>query len=165
MSILEEYQAWLASHKTRFMKSVFIDPNSGCWIWTGREDDGGYGVFTLDKKRKKAHRVSYELFVGVISNTICVLHKCDVRLCVNPKHLFLGTRGDNMEDAITKRRFNHKGRNNPSAVLVENDVKEIKRNENNETQEELAKKYGVTQSTVSHIKTGRTWSYLDDKLV
>lgn len=92
--------------KERFMKFVSPEPNSGCWLWTGGTvQPGGYGVFApRTSPQTTAHRVSWMLFVGPIPDGLQVCHHCDVRLCVNPDHLFLGTSQDNHSDMVRKKR-------------------------------------------------------------
>jgi hypothetical protein len=79
-------------------------PWTGCWLWTGSVASHGYGDLRLNKKTKLAHRLSWELANGHIPDGYFVLHRCDVRLCVNPSHLFLGTTTDNMRDKVKKGR-------------------------------------------------------------
>lgn len=89
----------------RFMDKIQPVTESGCWIWMASLNTRtGYGQFGLNGGMEFAHRASYKLFRGDIPETICVLHKCDVRPCVNPNHLFLGTKKDNAQDAISKGR-------------------------------------------------------------
>lgn len=92
----------------RFEKFVFPDPNSGCWLWGGSEGTQGYGQFGVrvggKSMPKLAHRVAWALYRGPIPDGICVLHRCDVRLCVNPDHLFLGSVPDNQRDMARKGR-------------------------------------------------------------
>lgn len=95
--------------KARFYKKFIVHPGSRCWIWTAslRGDfKGGYGQIGLDRRRgvHDAHRVSWLLHHGEIPTGMCVLHKCDNPKCVNPEHLFLGTRTENTLDMITKGR-------------------------------------------------------------
>src|SRR4051812_28062773 len=78
----------------------------GCWIWTGAKSKPGYGIMRIDRNTlKHAHRVSYEYFnkCSVPSN-LCICHRCDVKLCVNPEHQFVGTQEDNIKDKTEKNR-------------------------------------------------------------
>ena len=77
-----------------------------CWLWTAFTKENGYGQFGRAKHDGVyAHRFSYELHVGPVPEGLCVLHKCDVRSCVRPDHLFLGTERDNAHDRDTKGRM------------------------------------------------------------
>jgi len=88
----------------RIIDKVKIDHN-GCWIWQGSIANNGYGNIKYKGKRWNTHRVSYIEFVGDIPEGLFVLHKCDVRACCNPEHLWLGTQKDNMHDASLKGRI------------------------------------------------------------
>lgn len=83
----------------------------GCWLWTGRLSVVGYGQIKQHYQTRHAHRVSYELNIGPIPPGLVVCHTCDVRACVNPDHLWLGTFGDNNRDREAKGR----GRWGPNA--------------------------------------------------
>jgi hypothetical protein len=84
----------------------FVDKSGDCWLWTGCTN-GKYGRIGDGKssRTKLAHRASYEMHFGPIPKGLWVLHRCDTPACVNPDHLFLGTRADNMKDAHEKGRI------------------------------------------------------------
>lgn len=79
----------------------FINKVNGCWEWAGAKTDNGYGAYM----RYRAHRYSFILFNGDITDGLLVLHKCDNPPCVNPSHLFLGTQSDNIKDCVSKGRW------------------------------------------------------------
>ena len=85
-----------------------------CWLWTGSRNDAGYGKIGNEGESAYAHRVSYELRYGPLSDGLFVLHKCDNPPCVNPNHLFAGTALDNHLDMVQKGR--QKGRNGKPRV-------------------------------------------------
>lgn len=80
--------------------NVSTSDSTDCWLWQRSFFFNGYGRFG----DHRAHRVAWEFVNGKISDGLLVLHKCDVRSCVNPSHLFLGTQMDNMHDMIEKGR-------------------------------------------------------------
>jgi hypothetical protein len=93
----------------KFWEHTDVRGPDECWPWKLAPGNAGYGLVTLWKFKRTAHRVSYELHHGPIpdlggNHGGCVLHKCDNRICVNPNHLFLGTQGDNMRDMFAKGR-------------------------------------------------------------
>lgn len=81
-----------------------IVPGGGCWLWKGFVHKNGYGEMSYHGDGKRVHRLSYFLFKGPIPEGMDVCHACDVRHCVNPDHLWIGTRKQNMEDCSSKRR-------------------------------------------------------------
>lgn len=88
----------------RFYSKFEPDPNTGCFLWTGAIDSGGYGSFRLNGRVEKAHRASWILHTGNIENNMHVLHSCDNRCCVNIDHLSIGTNADNCFDRAKRNR-------------------------------------------------------------
>jgi len=145
----------------RFWKKV--DRSGGpdtCWPWTGYIGENGYGIVSIKGKGYKAHRVSYFIEHGRIDNDRLVLHRCDVRACVNPAHLFLGTPEDNSQDAVRKGR-NTKlyGEQNGKAKLTHTTVLAIRRlcKRDGVYQKTVAKQFGVSEATVSYVVNGGRW--------
>lgn len=108
-----------------------------------------------------AHRWSYENFVGPVPVGMMVCHRCDVRCCVNPHHLFLGTHADNMADMTAKGRSLHGERHN-LVRLSEPEVREIRAlwAAGGTTQDEIAGRFKTTKGTVSLIVRGHTWKHI-----
>lgn len=90
---------------------------SGCWLWERSRQKSGYGDFKLHGKHHYAHRASYEAFVGPIPEGMQVCHRCDVRSCVRPSHLFVGTNNDNIADSMRKGRRKGIKRNRPFGLV------------------------------------------------
>lgn len=89
----------------RIMAASTPEPNTGCWLWLGSTGNSGYGKLRIGHTQDvSAHRASFATFKGLIPSGMCVLHSCDVRLCVNPDHLFIGTKSDNTRDMVRKGR-------------------------------------------------------------
>lgn len=148
----------------RFWAKVNKTPT--CWLWTGAPTPFGYGKLSEGRKGGKqyrAHRFSWELHRGPVPPGLWVLHACDVRLCVNPEHLFLGTAEDNVADMLAKGRNKsvsgeRHGRHKLSALQVRQVrwllVKGF-------SQQRIAQFFGVVQQTVSRIKTEVGWQQVD----
>ena len=81
-----------------------VDSETGCWIWQRAHQKNGYGTAHLYGRSTPAHRVAYKAFIGEITLGLEVCHKCDVRDCVNPAHLYLATHAENMRDLGRKGR-------------------------------------------------------------
>jgi hypothetical protein len=131
----------------RFMAKVEKIPFTDCWIWSGALKPNGYGDMLFKSRTQTAHRISYQLFVGEIDKNLDVCHKCDVRHCVNPSHLFAGTRKQNMEDAKAKNRMS-KSRSKLTQQQA-NDIKQL-----NIPNYLIAQKYDVSQNIICRIKKG-----------
>lgn len=92
----------------RFWGNVDRGEPDECWLWRGTRSGRrafAYGCLWINAKPRYAHRLSYELTRGAIPDGLNVLHRCDIPLCVNPAHLFIGTQRDNVHDAIKKGRL------------------------------------------------------------
>lgn len=93
--------------KERLLYYSVPEPNTGCWLWTAATFSGkygSYGAIRVKNKLSKAHRVSYQTFVGPIPSGLSVCHRCDTPECINPDHLFVGTKKDNSLDMMKKGR-------------------------------------------------------------
>ena len=96
----------------RIMQSAKVIDETGCWEWLLSKQKNGYGQIKHEGKMKRAHRVSFEAFNGEIPVGLEVMHTCDNRSCVNPKHLICGTHSENMKDIVAKSR-QRRGENHP----------------------------------------------------
>jgi hypothetical protein len=147
--------------RERFLAKVCPESNGGCWLWRGLIRPDGYGGTSLDGKPQSAHRAAWILFRGEIGPGLLVCHKCDVRACVNPEHLFLGTYTDNARDREEKGR-SMRGEKNHSSKLSTEQVSRIKTAlaEDRMYVSEIAREYGVTPSTIAAIAKGTTWRHV-----
>jgi hypothetical protein len=136
---------------------------SECIIWKGAMRWNGYGRvddFSTGKRRQiSAHRAAWEKVHGPIPAGLCVCHKCDVRACVNPDHLFLGTKADNNHDMKQKGRYRilH-GAAHPNHKLTENDARIIR--QSRESERALSKQFGISKSGIHRVRNGL--SYAED---
>lgn len=148
-----------------FWRSVDVVEGE-CWLWKGTiNPDDGYGQFCTGPRRKsktiRAHRFSYELYFGKITNNLYVCHKCDIRNCVNPEHLFLGTAADNIKDASKKGRL-RLGESHPKTTLTSEEVLRIREKYNCEATSiiKLSKEFNVSTSTIWRILKRETWKHV-----
>jgi len=144
---------------TVVLESVPV-PESGCWIWSGdTKSRGGYGRVFIDGGMVMAHRFSWMAYNGEIPPGSIVCHRCDTPPCVNPEHLFLGSHKDNANDREAKGRGNQvKHETHGRAKLDNAQVEEIRAwLHAGEPQSFIARQYGVSQQTISAIKTGAGW--------
>jgi hypothetical protein len=135
-------------------------PNSsGCTLWSGPTIKG-YGYLRVNKKIVYAHRFSYQQYVGPIPKGMLVCHRCDVPLCQNPKHLFLGTIQQNNLDKYIKGRVSRLiGEKNPNAKITNDIAKRIclLYNSKKYTQKHIGKLFCINDRQVSKIVNGKAW--------
>jgi hypothetical protein len=143
-----------------------IEKTETCWIWTGCLTAKGYGRITVRGKTVCfAHRVAYEQFVGPIPDGMIVRHDCDNPRCVNPRHLVIGTCKENSEDMVKRGRVS-RGTRHPCAKLTPEIVLEIRKLYQPYSREfgckGLGKKYGVAESAIHNVISGKNWSFIGD---
>lgn len=140
----------------RFMEKVEKHFN-GCWYWTAFRNPKGYGMFKVNGRHIGAHRISYEIFVGEIPKGLLCLHRCDNPPCVNPKHLFIGTNQDNMDDMKEKGR-GHAGDKSWRSKLTWEKVRNIRRGYRGGVRmADLARENNVNPSCIEKIVNNRRW--------
>lgn len=146
--------------QSRFWKKVV--KCDGCWKWTGAINHNGYGVWSVicgDKtKNFLAHRVSFHLTNGPVSGL--VLHRCDVRDCVNPYHLFTGNHADNTHDAMSKNRL-AVGERHGNSRLTKEIVLEVRRMHSaGHIQAEIHRRFNLSRPLVSDLVNRKKWRHL-----
>lgn len=141
--------------------AITADDNQ-CWLWLGNINPiNGYGRFKTSSKIDSAHRVAWMYPDYVIPDGMLVCHSCDNPQCCNPKHLFIGTYQDNVDDMVEKGRnswADHIGEVNPNSKLTEEMVLEIRSSTANSR--ELSIKYGVSRAHIRSIIRRLTWKHI-----
>lgn len=138
----------------KFWGQVDVGLDCECWPWRGRSNAGGYGRHDA----AMAHRVAYTLVNGEIPDGMIIRHNCDNPPCCNPKHLLVGTHADNMQDCISRKRIAHGAKQHKTSITAE-DALYIRKNPDRMTGRALAAKFGLSPSTISYIRSGKTWRY------
>lgn len=133
-----------------------VQKTESCWLWTGMVLSNGYGQIKSDRKQS-VHRFSWELHRGAIPDGMVVCHKCDVRNCVNPEHLFIGTPADNNRDMREKSRH-ARGERVCGSRLTSSQVLDIRAAD--DTYAELGRRYGVSATSIRKIKARKTWAWI-----
>lgn len=173
---------WNVPAKIRFWRQVNkngpIHPTlkTRCWEWLGALVSDGYGCIYIHNKRNGAHRFSWELHNGEIPDGLWVLHKCDNPKCVNPSHLFVGNRQQNVDDMMNKGRLEApKGEKNGFSSLTPDQVLEIRTKFKRQSRKgqkgragnvssnanELAKEYGISAHHVRALVRKIAWKHLE----
>jgi predicted XRE-type DNA-binding protein len=147
----------------RFISKITLGSENECWMWKGGKFSNGYGVFHLARKLVKAHRVSFQLFVNDIPDGWEICHRCDVKLCCNPAHLFLGDSNDNIQDMKRKgRNGSAHGSKHGQAKLTDEEVRKIRYlySQGDLLQKEIAAQFGIQQQHVSDLVLNNNWKHL-----
>ncbi len=148
--------------RERFEDKWEVVTESGCWLWVARLNKHGYGTFQIGCRSCLAHRVSFEIYRSPIPEGMEILHKCDVRACVNPQHLYVGTQFENMRDRSERSSWEQaKGSQSVRSKLTEEDVLEIRRMSSaGRSYAELSERFGICKSNVATIVRRETWRHV-----
>lgn len=138
-----------------------VERGPGCWLWEGATTTWGYGTIKADGQMRAAHRLSWEIHNGPIPPGLQVCHRCDVRNCVNPTHLFLGTAKDNAADMNAKGRHGRgwkavrRGEHHQAAKLSDAQVIEMRAAiAAGEVHRSIARRFGVSHTYVYKLARG-----------
>lgn len=168
----------MSAYPIPFEDMICPEPTTGCWLYTGGLDVFGYGKVNYARYHEHlAHRVAWRMAKGDPAGDKCVLHRCDTPACVNPDHLFLGTRQDNNADMVRKGRqrslpwaenirskdpsLSARGERNGWAVLTDDLVRDIRRQAAaGVSRVAIARQIGVTPECVGLVANRRTWRHV-----
>lgn len=159
----------------RFWNKVDVRGPEDCWLWKGTLVEAGYGKMNILKKHQLTHRVSVILSGRELHGDLCACHTCDVRACCNPRHLFIGTRSENLADMTMKGRrargkthrsftspeSTPRGEKHCGAKLNDNIVREIIFLKKCDVMsKDIAVRFGVSTATISYILNGNRWKHI-----
>lgn len=145
----------------RMLDKRLVDPGSGCWLYLGLINPGGYGSISFEGMQTTVHRVAMHLWRNFdILDSRMICHKCNVRACFNPDHLYAGTAADNSRDMLQAGTYQY-GVRHFRARLTDDDIPIIRaRRASGETQTSIARAFNVNQGTISAVISGRTWRHV-----
>lgn len=139
-----------------------VEKGPSCWLWTGAFYGSGYGVIRDEtSKRDGAHRVSFRLHKGLIPLGLHVLHirTCPTKACVNPDHLYAGTRSENIQDCLAVGGM-HTARGEKAGKSILSEVQVLQIRKDPRTPRLIAEELGLAKTTVYYAKTGQTWAHV-----
>lgn len=143
---------------SKFYDRISHEDSNGCWIWNGNKMTTGYGRLDTGKIVYHAHRLSYMIHHEIIQDGLVVRHKCDNRICVNPKHLEIGTHHDNAIDREERHEDYHlRGEEHPKAKLTQIQINDIRSRYKRGNGKILAQEYNVSTATISYIINYKKW--------
>ncbi len=142
-----------------FEKRFIPEPNTGCWLWlAGVNPSNGYGRFYGPaRKLLYAHKFSYTFYKGPIPRGLILRHTCDVKICVNPDHIILGTHLDNARDAVQRGLYS-KGETHGCVKLDVTTVLAIREAKGSTL--EVARRFNISRMHVDRIRQRRSWKHL-----
>jgi hypothetical protein len=166
----------------RMQDKYIIDEATGCWNWIAAcRDSARYGAMKINGSVVDSHRISYAVYNGDIEDGICVCHKCDNMKCINPNHLFLGTKDDNNKDMFKKGRYargdNSGARLHPESVARGENAYFSKLSEYEVTNilndyyfslkkvKDICIQYKVDRGTIADITQRRTWVHVYNRVM
>jgi hypothetical protein len=151
---------------TKPVRSIrYTVDEKGCWICISHRPSGsGYPRIRINKRLYNMNRYVYTLEVGGIPDGFCVMHTCDNKMCINPKHLKAGTLAENTIDGWAKGLYpqdkgRHKGEDAYNHKLSEEAVRRIRKDRKNGAVK-LSRIYGVSKATIQRARRGITWAHV-----
>lgn len=148
-----------ASIAERLERNSMPEPNSGCVLWLAACDDDGYGLINNTGGSRRAHVVAYEQAHGPLPDGMIACHRCDVRCCINERHIYPGTQADNVADMMRKGRHRViRGEAHCCAKLTADKVRAIRADTRSLTQ--IAAEYKIDFSHVGRIKRHEFWRHV-----
>lgn len=144
----------------RITEKVTYEPNSGCWLWTGGLSSYGYGATQFQGRQLLMHRVVFEMYNGAVPGTGVLCHRCNVRSCVNPDHIYIGTAQSNVMDAVRSGRHAH-GTTHGCSKLSDCKVRQMRElSATGMTYADIAKRFGVARPTAAKACKGMSWQHV-----
>jgi hypothetical protein len=134
----------------------YIDKINGCWLWNRSLGKHGYGEVNISGNQMRAHIASYIVFKGEIPKGMLVCHSCDIKNCINPEHLWLGTAKDNSTDMFNKGR-RVKKLNQQDVINIR---KEWDENYSHSLGSYICAQYGITPSHLNSIVKRKIWKHI-----
>lgn len=149
--------------KARLERHTIPEPNSGCWLWAGAVSPNGYGTTRIGGRHgvtRGVHQASWMVHRGSIPAGLFVCHHCDVKVCINPDHLYLGTAAQNTQDATDRGRIK-RGEERRNARLSDEIVRTIRRMSAEwASSREIGISVGVDPRHVRYVLQGRIWGHV-----